>query len=168
MCGTRSWHTYEKHLVSLRKSGVTQHMSGRDSTSLASGEEACAAVSIGPAKGGVHVLPCVREHASIPLAWPRRRAPRWNTGVRARLGRSGRYASTQARPKVRPLPWLHGVRTSAGLCTTINQSVTQLCADVDVRTHVCVSACARVRVCVRGVRACTRSARKNRALARRV
>jgi hypothetical protein len=24
MCGTRSWHTYEMHLVSLRKSGVTK------------------------------------------------------------------------------------------------------------------------------------------------
>jgi hypothetical protein len=25
MCGTRSWHTYEMHLVSLRKSGVTKN-----------------------------------------------------------------------------------------------------------------------------------------------
>jgi hypothetical protein len=24
MCETRSWHTYEKHLVSLRKSAVTE------------------------------------------------------------------------------------------------------------------------------------------------
>jgi hypothetical protein len=26
MCGTRSWHTYEMHLVSLRKSGVTKNI----------------------------------------------------------------------------------------------------------------------------------------------
>jgi hypothetical protein len=42
--------------------------------------------------------------------------------------------------------------------------MTQLCADVGVRTHMHVSARARVRACVRG----TRSARKNRALARQV
>jgi hypothetical protein len=33
------------------------HMSGRDLTSLARGGEACVAVSIGPAKGGVYALP---------------------------------------------------------------------------------------------------------------
>jgi hypothetical protein len=75
---------------------------------------------------------CVRERAGIPVAWPRRQAPRWHAGAHARLGQSARYASTQARPKVRPLPWLHGVRTSAGLYTTRNRSAAQLCADAGV------------------------------------
>jgi hypothetical protein len=30
MCGTRSWHTYEMHLVSLRKSGVTAGEDGAE------------------------------------------------------------------------------------------------------------------------------------------
>jgi hypothetical protein len=46
-------------------------------------------VSIGPAKGGVHALPCVRERAGMPIAWPRRRASRWHTGICARLGTAG-------------------------------------------------------------------------------
>jgi hypothetical protein len=111
---------------------------------------------------------CARERAGIPVACPRRRAPRCHAGAHARLGRSARYASTQARPKVHPFPWLHGVRTSVGLCTTRNRSTAQLCADVGVRNYVRVSARARVHVCVQGMRASTRSARKNRALARQV
>jgi hypothetical protein len=40
------------------------------SASLARGEEVCTVVSIGPAEGGVHALPCVRERAGMPMAWP--------------------------------------------------------------------------------------------------
>jgi hypothetical protein len=49
---------------STREARTPQHALGRDSASLACGEEACAAVSIGPAKGGVHVLMSVHvdEH----------------------------------------------------------------------------------------------------------
>jgi hypothetical protein len=74
---------------STRAARMPQRALSRGSASLARGEEVCAVVSIGPAEGGVHALPCVPERAGMPMAWPWRRGSRWCTGVCARLGTAG-------------------------------------------------------------------------------
>jgi hypothetical protein len=71
---------------SIREARTPHHMLGRVLASLECGEEACAVVSIGRPKAASMSSP---ERAG-KVAWPRRRAPRWHTGVFACVRACGR------------------------------------------------------------------------------
>jgi hypothetical protein len=72
---------------SIREARMPQHVLGRVLASLVCGEEACAVVSTGrPKAASMSSL----ERIGMSVAWPRRRAPRWHTGVFACVRACGR------------------------------------------------------------------------------
>jgi hypothetical protein len=72
---------------SVREARTPQHVLGRVLASLECGEEACAVVSTGrPKAASMSSL----ERVGMSVAWPRRRAPRWHTGVFACVRACGR------------------------------------------------------------------------------
>jgi hypothetical protein len=91
---------------SIREARTPQHVLGCVLSSLVCGEEACAVVSIGrPKAASMSSL----ERVGISVPWPRRRAPRWHTGVFAYVRACGQThaltwpdARAPRRPEGRP------------------------------------------------------------------
>jgi hypothetical protein len=77
----------------IREARTPQHVLGRVLASLECREEVCAVVSIGRPKAASMSSP---ERAGKKVAWPRRRAPRWHTGV---------FACVRACGRTRALTW---------------------------------------------------------------
>jgi hypothetical protein len=72
---------------SIREARTPQHVLGRVLASLVCEEEACAVVSMGrPKAASMSSL----ERVGMSVAWPRRRAPWWHTGVFACVRACGR------------------------------------------------------------------------------